>query len=119
MRRYSSIVLGLLMAATSCVASTPAQAAASWECDATYSCFYTERNGTGSRWVAPTGGCHHPLPSWLQDNISSVRNRGHSTAYVHLYNWVGYWEHLITIAPGERVNLNASDNKTDRICIDS
>ncbi|MEU7855213.1 peptidase inhibitor family I36 protein [Nonomuraea sp. NPDC049141] len=118
-KRIARIVVVFVIAATPFLASTPAQAA-SWACDPGYSCYYTEHGGDGSRWVAPSGGCHHPLPSGFQDNISSVYNRGHGTAFVHLYNWVGSWEHLITVAPGDKLNLYLGrNNTTDRICIDS
>ncbi|MGW0804610.1 peptidase inhibitor family I36 protein [Nonomuraea sp. NPDC002799] len=123
MRRPWSAVLSVLIVATPFLISTPQQAAASaWECDPGYSCYYTGSSGTGSRWVAPYAGCYYPLESWLRDNISSVTNRGHSRAFVHLYNWVGHWEEIATIAPGNSVSWGSgvyANNKTDFICIDS
>ncbi|NRQ34483.1 peptidase inhibitor family I36 protein [Nonomuraea sp. NN258] len=119
MRRYSSIVVSLLVAATSLLASAPAQASA-WvgACPVNYSCYYDGYDGTGSRWIAPTGGCHVP-PAFTANTISSVWNRGHVNAYVHLYAKVGdTWETIASFQPGTRGNLPGStNNNTDRVCI--
>lgn len=112
-------VFGLGAATMTAPASAGQAGALAWECAVGTSCYYTGSNGTGSRWVAPTGGCHHPLPAGFRDSISSVYNNGHGHAHVHLYNWVGYWDHIATIAPGTKANLGSGvNNMTDRVCID-
>ncbi|WP_171074938.1 peptidase inhibitor family I36 protein [Nonomuraea basaltis] len=111
--------MSLLIATIPFLAATPAQATAlAWECDLNYSCYYMGYNGTGSRWVAPTAGCHEP-PAFPGNSISSVYNRGHNNAYVHLYAKVSSsWVEIASFSPGAWGNLSgSSDNNADRVCI--
>lgn len=121
-RKAQLLAATLLIFSAAFIAGTPAQAATAWgDCPQGYACFWTEGGGNGSRWDAPSAGCHHPLPSWLQDQISSGWNRGNGSPVVHMYNWTGTkWETLDSLEVGEQVSWASwhyQNDKTDRICI--
>jgi hypothetical protein len=72
-------------------------------------------------WVAPGPGCFNlgTMNPPFNDRISSVWNRGGSTA--RLYNWNGSSFVLVdSVAVGSRISYSQSDSRNDvvdRVCI--
>lgn len=89
------------------------------DCTASYSCYWTNLDGQGTRWEAPGCGTYTNLSGWLNNNFESVRNRGGGT--IHLYDASdalnGYMRSIVN--NGANVNLESSyRNKTSSLRVD-
>lgn len=74
--RMKAAALGAILGAASLVATAaPAQAAWS-QCPAGYSCYWSQVDGKGSFWQAPSCG-----PHTLPFTVVSLWNRGNGTIY--------------------------------------
>lgn len=114
------VLIGLLSMAGVMAAPGTASASTYADCQAGKSCYFTDANGSGDMWVAPSAGCWNlgNMNPPFNDRISSVWNRG--GAVVHMYNWVGYWAWEADVQIGQQWTVYGGDSRNDvidEVCI--
>ncbi|GGK44096.1 hypothetical protein GCM10010124_41150 [Pilimelia terevasa] len=122
MNRVTKMTVGasaLLALLAPAVPANAADSALGWDCPEGKSCYYDGHEGTGRFWVAPSCGSFDlgRMNPPQNDKLNSVRNRG--SGKVHLYNWIGSWDHVANFYPDSAGNLPQSvSNIVDRVVID-
>lgn len=89
-------------------------------CPAGYSCYFTDADGGGDMWKAPSASCFNlgTMNPPFNDRISSVWNRG--GAVVHMYNWTGTWSWVDDVQVGQKWSVGWGDSRNDvvdMVCI--
>ncbi|MEV0260539.1 peptidase inhibitor family I36 protein [Streptomyces sp. NPDC050617] len=110
---FAATALALGATATSAPAAT---AASGYDrCPSGSSCYFSNANGNGDMWRAPSSACFNlgTMNPPFNDRISSVWNRGGNV--VHMYNWTGTWTWLDDVQVGQKWSVGSGDHRNDKV----
>ncbi|GAB3907101.1 peptidase inhibitor family I36 protein [Kibdelosporangium lantanae] len=128
-KKLAALGVGVLSAAA-LLAAPGVASATTWDsCKPHTSCYFSDSDGGGLIWTAPSSGrwdLRRDVNPPFNDQISSVWNRGGGP--VRLYNWTGsYWEWVATAEVGQQLNWyhrqwpfpsDKENDIVDLVCVD-
>ncbi len=102
--------------ATASATTAPSTTAGGYDrCPSGSSCYFSNANGNGDMWRAPSSACFNlgTMNPPFNDRISSVWNRGGNV--VHMYNWTGSWDWVDDVQVGQKWSVGSGDHRNDKV----